>query len=477
MAGVAWKEVEPFVGLVAATVFCGSFHALTRQEDARDASSSSKTRKLGWPKDVLERKRKVLAAVTLGLVLGFAVLCGLLVLVKFPAKLQTTHPKVAEEKRVAREMCEHFMQDMDIVNAEVWIRNHTVSRTLAQDFAAKQRKSIDRALRPIVNQVFFRMGAMCAVLPIILVLGAQVLCHVAKWRTPKWFPSAADTSFVLLPVVQMACAYTWAVAVCFHFWLRERQVTNCMLLSGHWYTALHTIVAAVATALWLRFECNGVDHDKSPGERRWTSSSSPLPLYFLAWIVAYVALTSRTLSTSQQFHHDWQESVEGIKCMIMTLPITALAASFVLYVSTERAQLEFVENGPTDKAHSTAHTETAKPLAPQQSAEVAAEFTSEGEGELSVSLGTIVRRVSLFRSFSSIEFTILFFLPKRDVPFLKDIRNGTNHLKKHVSTTSAQSKQSAEPSGTGLMGALAERLAERREHIDPTEESADSEWN
>eukprot|EP00512_Aurantiochytrium_limacinum_P006881 CAMPEP_0171524118 /NCGR_PEP_ID=MMETSP0959-20130129/8856_1 /TAXON_ID=87120 /ORGANISM="Aurantiochytrium limacinum, Strain ATCCMYA-1381" /LENGTH=533 /DNA_ID=CAMNT_0012064787 /DNA_START=290 /DNA_END=1888 /DNA_ORIENTATION=+ len=529
--GVAWKDVEPFLGLILASAFCFVCQGL-------GSSNNENTVRKGWTKAAMQRKRMVLLASTSGLVLGFALFCGILVFTQFPAMLQTTHPAIAQLKTDAREQCHKHMENMNILEAEKLIRDNTKSRELATEFASQQRKTLDRALRPYLNQLFFRMGAMCSVLPFFIILGIQIICTLAKWTLPKQLPTPADITFVLLPIVQMATAYTWAVTICFHFWLRERQVTNCMLLSGHWYTALHTICVSIATAGWMRMECTGADQSETPGKRVWTSSSSLLPLYYLAWVIAYIALTSRVLSTSQHFHHDWQESVEGIKCMVMTLPFAALAGAFVLYISTERAQLEIAD------------TESSG-FQKGQTADVLENFQAESNVELDVKLGDLVLVIdasntgwvyvqrqdgtkgyvpdsflvvsqqqfgllsrqspnledikgdplnasspsyvdniaskndvsSSERTPSASNETVNSAAPKpeaptRAVPFLNDIRNGNVNLKKVSPSSSSDSNGGSSKSQGSMMGALQQALHQRRATLNPPEDSNEesSEW-
>ena len=223
-----WRDVEPFMGLMLTTVLLIVFASRI----PKHARASSKAEQHG----LLQRASAcvaVLAAMSM-VVLFFNV----------PGMLQATHPDVVKSKAVARSECQQFLAAFEFGKAESIIRNNTLGATLAAGSRASRRRTLAHTIMPFVNAVLARVGVLCAVLPFLVVLVADTIARWGKgrhfhntllqWSTPlsQMLPSDADWSLVILPALYAATAQCWVVNLAFHLWLRERQVTGCMILSG-----------------------------------------------------------------------------------------------------------------------------------------------------------------------------------------------------------------------------------------------------
>jgi NADH:ubiquinone oxidoreductase subunit 6 (subunit J) len=301
-----WKDIEPFVGLVLTTILLAVAHSKT-QPQAR-----------AFNKDI-RRKQLVLSA---GAVVGLLVFAMLIVVLGVPAKLQSTHPKIIAQKEEARGVCVKAIESFDFGKAEDAIRDSSLSKQMYADYRKTRKAHISHSISPLFNQIAFRTGALCSLLPVFALLFLHLLVKFQKQLgdkieplIPFSLPSDADWSLVLLPALDMATAYTWFVNLAFHFWLRERQVTSCMLLSGHWYTFAHTIACfALAAAFFV---------SEGPAYRAHAHTLA-------AWLVVYLALALNVLTNSQMYHHDHEESAEGLRCFGFVVPLASAAALFVL---------------------------------------------------------------------------------------------------------------------------------------------------
>mmetsp|Transcript_19787 Transcript_19787/g.32514 ORF Transcript_19787/g.32514 Transcript_19787/m.32514 type:complete len:522 (-) Transcript_19787:1620-3185(-) len=385
--GIGYKDVEPWIGLILTSVFLFCCRWMIKDDTRRDG----KTKTARLDKDVVDRKLKVGTSAGIGLVFGFIVLAGVLIYIDFPARLQKTNIEVVELKTVARDQCRKFIDNLEYGKAEEIIRDNKRSKELQEEFRRIPRRSLGHALHPFLEPLFFRTGTFCSVLPLFLVLVLDIALRKSKKlvNLQKLMPTESDWVFVLLPTLNAAIAMTWVANMGFHFWLRDRQVTECLIISGHWYTTANTCFAFLFFFIQICFECSDTKEDNPTGPRSWTRPGSTLPYFFGAWFVMYIALIKNILQASQLFHHDSLESVQGIRGMLMVLPFCMIVGSAVLLINIRGAMVEIPLNDACPKEE-----ESVLLLKPQDCCVVLSAFKAESDTELDIAKGDIIRVLS-----------------------------------------------------------------------------------
>lgn len=101
---------------------------------------------------------------------------------------------------------------------------------------------------------------------------------------------------------------------------------------GSWYTFGHTLSCFILCLVHFGNECK-----TKASDRHWSSTPSFLHL-FAAWCAVYVCLGLNVLTSSQMYHHDAEESKEGLRCMAMVLPFSVGAALVVLHQALDSSR-------------------------------------------------------------------------------------------------------------------------------------------
>jgi len=228
---------------------------------------------------------------------------------------------VSEQVRLAkasqRALCEKASLQGDLVTAAAHVFDKGVSRRLA----ALGTSSFDHWL----HVVLFATGVMHATLPLLIAL-------VFRGFGDRRIVNASAPALVVVS----AFAVLVFCSVNFSFAIDSLRVRACMLISGHWLIFSATAVSClfVAAHLW------SCAHDKtvlllsptfSPPARStplspsWFSADSaglpradgahPLLNFaraYSAWTLAYLLAGLRVLATTQRFHHDELEALQGL---------------------------------------------------------------------------------------------------------------------------------------------------------------------
>jgi len=208
-----WKDVEPFLGLIATTIFVIYCNLTFKRRCSRGNNK---------PKAAAMRMSYVVTSI--GASVGFMFLCAMMWKLNVPGMVATTNSDVVRFKADARLKCIALSRQEEFVKAEEFVRNNVLGKNLANEAASKQRKTIARSLQPVVNQIFFRTGTLCSLIPLFLVMVAEIAL-----KKKPYLPTEYDWD-IFIPVVNGCVAFCWAVNLGFHFWLRDRQALNCMLL-------------------------------------------------------------------------------------------------------------------------------------------------------------------------------------------------------------------------------------------------------
>jgi len=147
-------------------------------------------------------------------------------------------------------------------------------------------------------------------------------------------------------------------------------------------------------------------------KKGWISSRSKLPILFFGWFTLYLALGFNVLISSQKFHHDSEESKEGIKCVAMVLPfavascvsvfVSSLATGEADEVKSPEEQVKVVEGQVKSVEEQVKAVEEQvkvveeklKSIKKDQACVVVQEFIADGPGEANVKVGDIVRAIT-----------------------------------------------------------------------------------
>ena len=78
---------------------------------------------------------------------------------------------------------------------------------------------------------------------------------------------------VVLPAVNAVTVAAIVVYFGFYFWLEEKQITSCLLLSGHWYTYVLTTFCCLV--VFVHLLCQRED------------ASAPYHVWYGGWFAAY----------------------------------------------------------------------------------------------------------------------------------------------------------------------------------------------
>jgi hypothetical protein len=352
------KGVFALVALVGTTGVVRAFGSR-----ASKATSSS-------GKPIVPRIRVRSAAVLAACLLFFVLSCLALVL-DVPSLLQTTHSGVVAQKAQARLECRAALDAQDFVAAEVAIRNNTLSKVLYADHTKRARGSVDRVLRRVNNTLLFAFGVMWPAVPpiaaMILILAVEYALRLVALSsdsssgdskqvagqqdgsletTPTTTPTTteymkrlqaavlcrvglephAQAWAVLLPLVDAVLAMGWVAYAAFYLIIQERQVTDCMVISGHWFTSSCTFFALLVVAMCTI--THALADDKS-------DTAKSLAVAYSTYAIVYVAMVLRVLINSQLFHHDNIESMQGVKAALIVMPFMAAAALTTLSFSAE----------------------------------------------------------------------------------------------------------------------------------------------
>jgi hypothetical protein len=328
-----WKDIEPFFGLALTSLW------LVYADKSLKCHAKAKNKEE-----------------TQGRMKGVAVSVGVLVAISFvliamnvPAALQRTHPDVMAAKATNREICQSAMEKFDYATAEAAIRNSTLEKRLHKEYRSAGRRSIGYTLEPFLNRMFIGVGVCLSVLPIFIMLALQMIGNqvpaIGRILLKLPFPSEADFSLVLLPALNMITVYAWVTVVAFHFWLREKQVDDCCLLSGHWYTFSHATAAAALTCVFFYTEAEAIRPWHPWYNERKCTKNNNYAYYYLAYITAFTAITMSTvLKNSQIFHHDAVESHKGLVSFAMVLPLAVIATLIALHRSLASLQSSGFQN-------------------------------------------------------------------------------------------------------------------------------------
>jgi len=284
-----------------------------------------------------KKKNMQRSMISLALLLLLAILLGAF---NVPGRMQRTHPSIVEQKQKSRDVCKAAIERFDFSAAEAAIRNSKLSKDLYRQFREAHSKTLAHTIMPVVEFLIFRVGVLCAVAPLYLVLLAQTFAH-----GHNILPSNADWSLVFLPALNTATSYCWVVVSVFHLWLREQQVSSCLLLSGHWYTFAHTVAAFILVLVFFSTGCP----KHPPGDHGWTSTKDFCG-YYIAYFCIYLALALNVLKNSQMYHHDDIEAIQGLRSFVMTLIFSAPAGLMVLHRSLKAGQSRQSRAGRVSKA-------------------------------------------------------------------------------------------------------------------------------
>jgi hypothetical protein len=230
-----------------------------------------------------------------------------------------------------RGKCELAAETFDFAVQEAHMRNRTLSRALNQHYEDKRRKTLAGSAQKWGNNAIISVGMLWSVLPFQVLAFLKTVDSVLP--VSRLLPILNNEAYWLAttPVTNGALCMACVVFAVFHFYIMEQQVSECLLVSGHWYTVMCTVFSflAVSTHLYNHSEFGMV---------------GSLLSYYLAYFAIFVGVASLVLKRSQLFHHDDVESMAGIQAAAYTVAVAGPAFLLVAHRTVEANRLRKIQD-------------------------------------------------------------------------------------------------------------------------------------
>ncbi len=239
--------------------------------------------------------------------------------------------KVVDQKLEMRGKCELAAETFDFAVQEAHMRNRTLSRALNQHYEDKRRKTLAGSAQKWGNNAIISVGMLWSVLPFQVLAFLKTVDFVLP--VSRLLPILNNEAYWLAttPVTNGALCMACVVFAVFHFHIMEQQVSECLLVSGHWYTVMCTVFSflAVSTHLYNHSDFGTV---------------GSLLSYYLAYFAIFLGVASLVLKRSQLFHHDDVESMAGIRAAACTVAVAGPAFLFVAHRTVEANRLRKIQD-------------------------------------------------------------------------------------------------------------------------------------
>eukprot|EP01134_Creolimax_fragrantissima_P008253 CFRG8253T1 len=261
----------------------------------------------------LPRKRLACTAVLFLVVFGSAYyFC-------FPERLQITSYEIQELKAANRLSCQAELNKGNVLEAEALLGGTSVhSKRMAADFSNAARRDIDRLIRPIVNRVFINgLGVACATVPFYFMLMAVLLQSMGVSIPGVSDRTVNQPRFVDLIRTGSVYGTVWVMTsfLVYFLFVEPYQYEKCIEISGHWF--MYTVTTGCMMFLSVIL---------------WSYNVSNTGSMYMVLVGLYQAMVLKVLKSTQQFYHDKEEALEGIKFGILCVVVCAFVCVAFLSV-------------------------------------------------------------------------------------------------------------------------------------------------